>query len=355
MMERKDIIHRAKGLDEAMRTIEQLERKLAEPSEALVKTVAELDGDIMLLGIGGKMGPSLARLALNAIREAGVNKKVIGASRFSSGGLREELEADGVETIAVDLLNDKQLQELPDVKNVLYMAGNKFGTTGNEHFTWAMNAYLPGRVAEKYKDSRIVVFSTGNVYPLTPVAKGGASESLPVAPVGEYGQSCLGRERVFEHFAHKNGTPMAIYRLNYAIDMRYGVLAEIAKSVKAGKPVDVTMGHFNCIWQGDANEIALRALNVCSNPPTVLNVTGPETVSLRWAAEEFGKRFGVTPQIVGAESENALLSNASKVMQTFGYPRVSLLQLIDWIAEWVEHDGPSWNKPTHFQEREGKF
>ncbi|GIP37272.1 epimerase [Paenibacillus sp. J31TS4] len=338
-----------------MRTIEELEAKLAEPSAALVKEIAELDGDILLLGIGGKMGPSLARLAMNAIKQAGVNKKVIGASRFSSGGLREELEKDGVETIAVDLLNDEELQKLPDVKNVIYMAGNKFGTTGNEHFTWAMNAYLPGRVAEKYKNSRIVVFSTGNVYPLTPVQDGGATESTPPNANGEYGQSSLGRERVFTHFSHKYGTPMSIFRLNYAIDMRYGVLLEIAKTVKEGLPVDVSMGHANVIWQGDANEMAIRSLTVASSPPNILNVTGPETISLRWAAKEFAKRFGVTANIVGQESETALLSNSTKVMQLFGYPRVSLLQMIDWIAEWVEHGGETWNKPTHFQEREGKY
>ncbi|UUZ86163.1 NAD(P)-dependent oxidoreductase [Paenibacillus sp. P26] len=338
-----------------MKTVQELEMALAQPSEALIRDIASLDGDIMLLGIGGKMGPSLARLALNAIREAGVSKKVYGASRFSSGGLREELERDGVRTFAADLLNDRELEALPDVKNVIYMAGNKFGTTGNEHFTWAMNSYLPGRVAEKYRDSRIVVFSTGNVYPLTPVIQGGATESTAANPNGEYGQSCLGRERVFEYFSHKYGIPMAIYRLNYAIDLRYGVLLEIAKSVKAGKPIDITMGHANCIWQGDANEIALRSLTVCSTPPAVINVTGPETLSMRWVAEQFGERLGVKPVFEGREAETALLSNASKANRLFGYPRVSILQMIDWIAEWVAADGMTWNKPTHFQEREGKF
>jgi nucleoside-diphosphate-sugar epimerase len=338
-----------------MRTVEQLEAKLAEPSEELIRDIAGLDGDILLLGIGGKMGPSLARLAMNAIKAAGVRKKVIGASRFSNGGLRDELEADGVQTFAVDLLDDAALQRLPDVRNVLYMAGNKFGTTGNEHFTWAMNAYLPGRVAEKFRNSRIVAFSTGNVYPLTPVKYGGATEQTPTGPVGEYAQSCLGRERVFTHFARKYNIPLAIYRLNYAIDMRYGVLTEIAKAVKEGRPFDVTMGHANVIWQGDANEIALRALTACATPPAVLNVTGPETMSLRWAAERFGERFGVEPNIVGQESDTALLSNAAATFARFGYPRVSLLQMIDWIAEWTLHGGESWNKPTHFEQREGKF
>ncbi|WP_010273489.1 NAD-dependent epimerase/dehydratase family protein [Paenibacillus senegalensis] len=338
-----------------MRTIAELEAKLAEPSEALIKDIAALDGDIMLLGIGGKMGPSLARLAMNAIKEAGVNKKVIGASRFSSGTLKEELEADGVETIQIDLLDDQALQQLPNVENVIYMAGNKFGTTGNEHFTWAMNSYLPGRVAEKYKSSRIVAFSTGNVYPLTPVFSGGATEKTPPNPNGEYGQSSLGRERVFEHFSRKYNFPLTVFRLNYAIDLRYGVLLELAKTVKEGRPVDVTMGHANVIWQGDANEMAIRSLNAADTPPLFLNVTGPETISLRWVAKEFADRFGTEAQIIGQESDTALLSNATKAMQLFGYPRVSLLQMIDWIAEWVEAGGDTWNKPTHFQEREGKY
>lgn len=338
-----------------MKTTQDLETKLAQPSSALINDIAALDGDILLLGIGGKMGPSLARLAMNAIKEAGVNKKVIGASRFSSEGLKQELESDGVETISVDLLNDQQLQQLPDVKNVIYMAGNKFGTMGNEHFTWAMNAYLPGRVAEKYKNSRIVAFSTGNVYPFTPVAHGGATEDTATGPIGEYGQSCLGRERIFEHFSRKYNTPLTIFRLNYAVDLRYGVLLEIAKSVKAGKPINITMGNVNCIWQGDANEMAIRSLNIASSPPTFLNVSGPETLSMRWAAAMFGQRFGVEPIFVGEESPTALLSNSAKAHQLFGYPQVSLQQMIEWTAEWCLADGQTWNKPTHFQEREGKY
>jgi nucleoside-diphosphate-sugar epimerase len=338
-----------------MKTVQELESALAQPSTALINDIAALDGDILLLGIGGKMGPSLARLAMNAIKEAGVTKRVIGASRFSSAGLKQELEADGVETISVDLLDDQQLQNLPDVKNVIYMAGNKFGTMGNEHFTWAMNAYLPGRVAEKYKNSRIVVFSTGNVYPFTPVAHGGATEKHATGPIGEYGQSCLGRERIFEHFSHKYNTPISIFRLNYAIDMRYGVLLEVAKAVKAGKPINLTTGNVNCIWQGDANEFAIRSLNICSSPPTIVNVSGPETISMRWVANMFAQRFGVEPIFTGEESPNALVSNSSKAHQLFGYPRISLQQMIEWTAEWCLADGQTWNKPTHFQEREGKY
>ncbi|HZG85687.1 NAD(P)-dependent oxidoreductase [Paenibacillus sp.] len=338
-----------------MDTIEALEAKLAEPSAQLIEDMKSIEGDIMLLGVGGKMGPSLARLAMNAIRAAGVQNRVIGVSRFSEAGVREELEAAGVETIPCDLLNDEALQALPETPNVIYMAGNKFGTTGREWFTWAMNAYLPGRVAEKFRRSRIVVFSSGNVYPFTPVKSGGATEAVQPNPVGEYGQSTLGRERIFEYFSHKYEIPMVIYRLNYAIDLRYGVLLELAKSVAAGKPIDVTMGHVNVIWQGDANEIAIRSLLRCSAPPNVLNVTGPETLSLRWAAQEFGRRLGAAPTFVGEEAPDALLNNAAKSFQLFGYPKVSALQMIDWIADWVKAGGATWNKPTHFQEREGKY
>ncbi len=339
-----------------MTTVAQLEAKLAEPTEALIQDLSTVEGDIVILGVGGKMGPSLARLAANAVREGGLHKRVIGVSRFSNAEARRELEEAGVETISCDLLNDSALQELPVAANVIYMAGNKFGTTGREHFTWAMNAYLPGRVAEHYKDSRIVVFSSGNIYPFASVLQGGgADEKTSPEPIGEYAQSCLGRERIFEYHAHKNGTPMAMYRLNYAIDMRYGVLLELARAVREQRPVDVTMGHANVIWQGDANSVALRCLTICSTPPSVLNVTGPETLSIRWAAEQFAERFGVEPIFAGAESDHALLSNASRSHQRFGYPSASLLQMIDWTAEWVAADGPTWNKPTHFQERKGKF
>jgi len=334
---------------------EQLEQMLSTPSRRLIEDVRRLDGDIMLLGAGGKMGPTLAKLAVEAMRAAGVDKKVYAVSRFSEPGLMDKLAAGGVEAISCDLLDDEALQALPDVPNVIFMAGTKFGTTGKEHLTWAMNTYLPGRVARKFRSSRIVVFSTGNVYPLTPVKQGGACESQSPAPVGEYGQSCLGRERMFEHFSRAYGTPICIYRLNYAIDLRYGVLLEIAKSVASGQPVDLTMGHFNCIWQGDANEIAIRALLACGTPPAVYNVTGPETVSVRYAAEELGRRLGKQPIYTSEESSEALLSNASAAMQRFGYPSVALQTLFDWTAAWVKRDGKTINKPTHFQEREGKF
>ncbi|MDQ4140903.1 MAG: epimerase, partial [Bacteroidota bacterium] len=260
-----------------MSDLNRLEQEYLKPSDALIADLYDLEGDIILLGVGGKMGPSMARLAKQAIDQAGLRKRIIGVSRFSDPQTRAELENDGIETISADLLNESQLASLPEAANILYLAGNKFGTTGKEPFTWAMNAYLPGRVAERYKDSRIVAFSTGNVYPFSHVSSGGLSEDHPTGPVGEYGQSCLGRERIFQYFSEKNQTPLLIYRLNYAIDLRYGVLLEVAKAVNEQRPIDLATGNVNVIWQGDANEIALRSLKHCSVPAKILNVTGPET------------------------------------------------------------------------------
>lgn len=301
------------------------------------------------------MGPSLAALAQRAVKESGSNNKVIGVSRFSNPEHREELEDQGITAIPADLMKEDELAALPDAKNVIYLVGTKFGTSGNECFTWALNSYLPGRVAEKYRESNIVAFSTGNVYPFTDVEGGGPTEEDPTGPVGEYAQSCLGRERVFEYFSKTNGTPLLIYRLNYAIDMRYGVLLEIAQSVYNGTPIDLKTGYVNVIWQGDANEIALRCFSKCTSPPNVLNVTGTETISVRWMAEQFGELFNKEPKFVNQEEPTALLSNASKAERLFGKPRVSLPQMIEWTAEWVKREGETLDKPTHFQERKGAF
>ncbi|MCF3110958.1 NAD(P)-dependent oxidoreductase [Niabella sp. CC-SYL272] len=335
--------------------LQQLEEALLAPSAALIEDLKHIEGDLMLLGVGGKMGPSMARLALRAIREAGLTKKVIGVSRFSSGTLQQELEAIGVETIACDLLDDAALQQLPRVPNIIYLAGYKFGTSGNEDFTWAMNTFLPGRVAMHFKDARIVAFSSGNVLPFVPVTDGGVSEETAPAPIGEYAQSCLGRERIFQYFSKKNGTPVLIYRLNYAVDFRYGVLVEIAKSVLAEKAIDLTTENVNVIWQGDANEIALRSLRHCTSPATVLNVTGPEILSVRWIAQRFGERFNKVPQFINQPAPTALLNNASACHKLFGYPRTSIREAIDITARWLLEGGELWNKDTHFQERKGNF
>jgi len=333
----------------------ELDERLSRPNERDIAFMRELDGDLLILGVGGKIGPSLARRARRAADQAGVAKRMIAVDRIFSAGAREELEAAGVETITADLLEEDQLAALPEVPNVIYMAARKFGTTGNEYLTWAMNAYLPARVAERYRNSRIVAFSTGNVYPLTPVAHGGPTESSPTAPVGEYAQSCLARERMFEYFSARYGTRVTLLRLNYAIDMRYGVLLDIGLKVYQQRPVNLAMGLANVIWQGDANSVCLRSFSLCQSPPAILNLTGPETLSVRSLARRFGEHFGVEPVFEGAEGETALLNNAARCHSIFGYPEVSLEQMIEWLVGWIKLGGVMWNKPTHFEVRDGKF
>jgi hypothetical protein len=328
---------------------------LLQPSARLIEDFKQLDGDILFLGVAGKMGPSMAVLAAAAAKEAGITKKIYGVSRFSDPSIKAALSEKGITCITADLLNRDELFTLPDVKNVVFLAGTKFGTTGKEYFTWAMNSYLPGMVAEKFRSSRIIVFSTGNVYPLTPLSKGGATEMDHTGPVGEYAQSCLGRERIFQYGSATYGTEMLIYRLNYANDVSYGVLLEIGRSVLEGRPIDLSMGHVNVIWQQDANEIALRSLLHCANPPKILNVTGPETASVRWIAHEFGRLFGKQPQFTGEEQDTALLSNAAECFRLFGYPSFSLREMIELDAAWLQEGGKTLNKPTHFQERKGNF
>lgn len=336
-------------------SVESLEALLATPSEALVADVQKLAGDVMLLGAGGKMGPSLAMLARNALDAAGRSGDVIAVSRFSDEAAERRLNDAGVKTVRADLLDEGQLAGLPEAANVVYMAAMKFGTTGQEPRTWAMNTYLPGRVAERFKDSRIAAFSTGNVYPLTPLVTGAPTEDDPTGPVGEYAQSCLGRERMFQYFSSVHGTPVTLLRLNYAIEMRYGVLVDIALAVRDGQPVDLAMGHVNVIWQGDANEIALRSLLHASSPPTILNMTGPETASVRRLATRLGERLGKEPVFVGEEQGSALLNDASRSHALFGYPRVALNTMLDWVAEWVGAGGETSGKPTKFQVRTGDF
>ncbi len=338
-----------------MDNIQQRYEDLLLPSDRLIHDLAQIDGDIMILGVGGKMGPDMAVLLHKAIKKGGLDKKVIGVSRFSEPGLQEELNRLGIETIVADLLNDDQLMQLPEVKNVIYLAGTKFGTTGKESFTWAMNTYLPGRVAFKFRNANIVVFSTGNVYPLTPVLYGGATEEDSPAPVGEYAQSCLGRERIFQYSSLKYNTPVLIFRLNYANDTSYGVLLEIAKAVAAESPIDLSMGNVNVIWQADANEIAIRSLLYCKTGGKILNVTGAETLSVRWIAKQFGKILGKVPVFLGEEEPTALLSNAAECCRIFGYPRVSAMEAIELIGEWVKQNKKTKNKETHFQERKGQY
>ena len=339
-----------------MWTEEILDRRLTTPSSRLIEDMKKIKGDILILGAGGKMGSSLALLAKNALTEIGSGQKVIAVSRFSDSIAVKLLKNHGVEMISADLMEPGILNTLPDVVNIIFMAGRKFGTDGQEPFTWAMNTWLPALVAERYKHSRIVVFSTGNVYPMVPVYSGGATEDeTEPAPVGEYGMSCLGRERIFEYGSMQYGTPVFIYRLNYAVDLRYGVLYDIATCILNDQPVRISTPCFNCIWQGDANEIALRALLNTGSPAVKMNITGPETVSVRYAAKALGKLLGKTPMYEGDESVHAILSNAARAVTVFGYPSVSIDTLIRWQAEWILNGGRSLGKPTHFEEREGKY
>jgi hypothetical protein len=339
-----------------IKTESELEELLSRPDEETKSSMALLDGDLLILGAGGKMGPSLARLARRAIDQAGVKKRVIAVARFTNDRLPFEFAAQGIDTITCDLLDRSSLDKLPDIPNVIFMAARKFGTSGEEHLTWAMNTYLPGLVAERYRNSKIVAFSTGNVYPLCPLADGGAAETTPVDPVGEYAQSALGRERMFEYGSMRWGTPVVILRLNYAVELRYGVLVDIGRSVFERRPIDLCMPHVNVIWQRDANSWCLRSFAHCQSPPLVLNITGLETLSVRELALEFGQHFGVEPSFISStEGSNALLSNVNKARGLFGIPTVQPKEMIEWIANWIRDGGAMLNKPTHFQTRDGKF
>jgi nucleoside-diphosphate-sugar epimerase len=334
---------------------EQLESLLSAPNAADIDVMRRLPGDLLLLGAGGKMGPSLARRIKRASQAAGIERRVIAVSRFSSPQARPELEENGVETIACDLFNRDEVDSLPKCENVLYLAGRKFGSMDRSDLTWAGNTIIPAYVAHRYRDSRIVAFSTGNVYRFVKAASGGSIESDSPDPRGEYAQSCLGRERVFEYFSREYGTRCLIFRLNYAVDLRYGVLVDIARKVYEGTPVDLTVPAFNVIWQGDANSYALRCLELCQSPPRILNVTGPETISTRRAAEFFAARFDCEAVFQGEENDGALLNNASLCHRLLGYPEVTLGELMEMVAHWIEIGGTSLNKPTKFEVTDGRF
>ncbi|MGH7649731.1 MAG: NAD-dependent epimerase/dehydratase family protein [Gemmatimonadaceae bacterium] len=336
-------------------TEEDLDRRLAEPTPAVLDALRPLGGDLMILGAGGKMGPTLARMARRAFDLLGRRDRVIAVSRFSSPNAETALRQSHIETIQCDLADRRAVDALPRTPLVVFMAGQKFGTTDAPGTTWMMNTVVPAYAAEHCAGARLVAFSTGNVYPLTPVAGGGASEECPPAPVGEYAASCLGRERVLEYASRRDGTPMAIVRLNYAVELRYGVLVDIVRSVLRGEPVDARMGYVNVIWQGDANARVLQCFAHVSVPPFVVNVTGAETLSVRELAAYAGRLLGRTPQIAGEEAPDALLSDASKSIALFGAPAVSVGQTLVWIADWLQRGGRVLDKPTHFEERRGAF
>lgn len=336
--------------------VEALEAFMSEPTPGLIADLAAVDGDIIVLGVGGKMGPTLARMA----KRAAPHKRIIGVARFSEPGLKASLESHGVECIACDLLDRQALQRLPNVaqgvRNCVFMAGHKFGAADNAALTWMMNVGVPMMVAEAFCDMRIVSFSTACVYPFVAVDGPGADETTPATPpAGDYANSCVGRERMFEFGSRKYGTPGRMVRLSYAIDMRYGVLHDVARAVFEGREIDLTMGHADVIWQGDANEQSLRLLAHCTTPATPINITGPRHTRIRWLAGEFGRRFGKAPALVGNEAGTAWLEDTTQSQALFGEPRVSLDTMIDWVADWIRRGGASLGKPTHFSTRDGKY
>jgi nucleoside-diphosphate-sugar epimerase len=330
----------------------ELEELLSRPTPGAIEVLRHLPGDLLILGAGGKMGPTLAMMARRALSP---DRRVIAVSRFTDQAARQRLAAAGIMTVAADLLDRPALTRLPDAANLVFMAGQKFGTRSAPHVTWAMNAVVPALVGDRFSGARTVVFSSGNVYPLTGATSAGPAENHPVAPVGEYAMSCLARERIFEHAAATRGTPVAILRLNYAVDLRYGVLVDTAVRVRDRVPVPLAMGYVNVIWQGDANARALQCLDLAASPATILNVTGPEKVSIRWLAERFGEQFGITPRFEGEEAEDALLSDAARSIGLFGPPTVTLDQMIGWTVQWLEAGGRLLDKATRFEVRDGRF
>jgi nucleoside-diphosphate-sugar epimerase len=337
-------------------SVAALEDAMTAPSQALINALRAIDGDLIVLGVGGKMGPTLARMA----KRAAPQKRVLGVARFSDPAIATQLREAGVEPVSCDLLDREAIAKLPNhrdgVTNVVFMAGHKFGASGNPAFTWAMNVAVPWMVAEHYRECRIVAFSTACVYPFFPTNGPGATEAEPaIPPPGDYAASCVGRERMFEHASQRWGTPGRLVRLSYAIDMRYGVLRDVADAVLNRRAIDLTMGWADVIWQGDANEQALRLLAHCTSPTTPINITGPAHTSIRWLASEFGRRLGREPILTGAEAPTAWLVDTSASQQLFGLPSVPLPTLIDWVADWVTRGGESLGKPTHFEARDGRY
>ena len=335
-------------------TVDALERKLSEPTAGVIEAMKDLGGDLLILGAGGKMGPTLAQMAARACATARVDWNVTCVSRKFPPDIQRRLDRCGVKTIAADLLSPGALDGLPDAPNVIYMLGRKFGSTGAEWETWATNVFLAGLAANRYKCARIVAFSSGNVYPFEPIGRGSTETTVP-EPVGEYAASCLGRERMFDYYSQHAGTKMLHFRLNYAVELRYGVPYDVGRKVCNDCPVDVTMGYANMVWQGYANAVALQCFPLASSPPRILNVTGPETVSIRRMAERFGALMGKKPQCVGEEAPTALLSNAAQCHRLFGYPQVSIDMVVEWVAQWIMTGGESLDMPTHYETRDGRF
>lgn len=333
----------------------QLDRLLTEPQPALVEFIRSVASPLVIVGAGGKMGPTVAVLAKRAAEAAGVPLEVIAASRFSDAASRRRFEEQGVRTQQVDLLEPDSLRLLPDSANVIYLVGLKFGTSENPSLTWAINTLAPANLVASYPAARIVALSTGNVYPLVPVASGGATEAHPLTPLGEYANAAVARERLFEHASRKAGTPLAILRLTYAVELRYGILVDIARKVWSGEPVELSNGWFKCIWQGDACDLILRSLALAANPPAVFNLCCPQTLSVREVAMKFSELLGRPVTFAGQESGTALLNTPAKLCSQLGAPATPLDDVIRWTADWVKHGGRSLNRPTHFEVRNGRY
>jgi nucleoside-diphosphate-sugar epimerase len=349
LIEKKD--HRLAPLPEKIKDLTELDELMSRPTPALAEALAQLEGDIMILGAGGKIGPTMARMAKRAIDQAGVNKKVFAVARSPL----EALEEEGIVTLHCDLLDRNAVNALPRVKNIIYMAGRKFGSTGSEWLTWAGNVMIPHNVAEVFRESNFVVYSTGCVYPLVNVSTSGSVETDAPDPVGEYASSSLGRERIFDYYAAEKGTKVIHIRLNYALELRYGVLVDIATQVYNNVPVDVTTGYFNGIWQGDCCNQTLQCFSLACSPASILNITGSEILSVRQMAKTFGERFGKTPIIKGQENGQAYLSNAAKANSIFGPASVTIDQMIEWTVHWIQDGGENIGKPTHFETQNGKY
>ena len=332
-----------------------LDEVMSRPSAGLTESIARGSGDLLVLGAGGKMGPTVARMAQRAFEAAGREGEVIAVSRFSDPAARSGLEAAGVATISGDLLEHGFLRELPDAPEVVFMAGRKFGSTGAEHLTWAMNAHLPGLVARRFREARCVVFSTAAVYPFVPTDSAGADEDLEPEPIGEYAQSCLARERMFEYAAQTWGTRSALIRLSYALDLRYGVLHDVGSSLRDGRPVDVGMSTASVIWQGDACDLILRTLEHTAAPPLTLNVSGLEPIRVREVGGELGRLLGVAPRFEGVESASALFVDCGRMARLVGKPMTPLETVLGWTADWLRRGGRTLDKPTHFEVRDGKY
>ncbi len=342
-------------LPEPIESEEALDEILTRPRAVLIEFIQSIHSPLLLLGAGGKMGPTLAVLAQRAAHLAGHPLEIVAASRFSNESTREWLEQRGIHTLSCNLLEPQSWQRLPDAENVIYLLGQKFGTTQNPALTWAINTLPPAYACERYPGSRMAVLSSGSIYPLTPVSEGGAGETEPLIPLGEYANACIARERIFEHFSQQVPTRIVLLRLFYAVELRYGVLVDLAQKVYAGEPVDLATGYFNWIWQGDANEMILRSLALAEAPPAPYNLTGKQTQSVRAVALRFGEMFGRQPQFINSEATTALLGNASRIYEHLGEPPTSLETVMRWIAHWIQQGGRLLGKPTHFEVRDGRY